>query len=174
MGTYFLERTQLIERPLADTFAFFSDAFNLEKITPPFLKFRILTPAPIRMAAGTLIDYRLSLCGVPFRWRTVIETWEPGRGFVDRQLRGPYALWRHTHTFTAAGPNRTLMRDRVEYRIPFGIVGRLTQALLIGRMLTKIFDYRAETTARLLAPLPQAMPVQPSRARAEWALKSGD
>jgi ligand-binding SRPBCC domain-containing protein len=129
MGNHVLERAQVIKRPLADAFEFFGDAFNLEKITPPYLRFRILTPAPIAMRAGAVIEYKLSLGGVPFRWRTLIEEWEPGERFVDSQLTGPYALWRHTHTFEARGHARTLMRDRVEYRVPFGPLGRLTHVL---------------------------------------------
>lgn len=151
MGNYVLERTQIIERSPAETFEFFGDAFNLERITPPFLRFRILTPPPIAMRAGTLIDYRLALGGIPFRWRTRIEEWEPGRRFVDLQVSGPYALWRHTHTFESIGPGRTLMRDYVEYRLPFGLVGRAAHALWIRQVLEGIFDYRAATTARMLA-----------------------
>jgi ligand-binding SRPBCC domain-containing protein len=174
MGNYVLERAQIIERPLGDTFEFFSDAYNLEKITPSFLRFRILTPRPIRMCAGAVIDYELSLFGVPFRWRTLIEEWEPGRRFVDSQIKGPYALWHHTHTFEAVGPDRTLMRDRVEYRVPLGPLGSLARALFVGRMLEKIFDYRAETTARLLAPDPQSLAPSPPRPSREWAVRSGD
>jgi ligand-binding SRPBCC domain-containing protein len=172
MGNYVLERAQVIERPLADTFEFFGDAFNLEKITPSYLRFRILTPAPIAMRAGTVIEYRLALGGVPFRWRTLIEEWEPGERFVDSQLTGPYALWRHTHTFEALGHARTLMRDRVEYRVPFGPLGRLAHVLFVRRTLEKIFDFRAETTARLLAP--RAPSFAPSPPAADFAFKSGD
>lgn len=150
MKTYVLEREQIINRTKADTFAFFCDAWNLEQITPPFLRFRILTPRPLEMKKGALIDYRLSLFGVPFRWRTRIEEWIPSERFVDLQIRGPYALWHHTHTFTSVGPGQTLMRDRVEYRIPMGILGRIVHTLFVRRTLKIIFDYRAEMTAQLL------------------------
>jgi hypothetical protein len=144
-----LERTQLLERPVEDVFAFYSDAVNLEAITPPFLRFRILTPTPIVMRAGTRIEYALSLYGLPVRWRTLITRWEPNACFVDEQESGPYALWRHTHTFEAQGA-RTLMRDVVEYREPFGVLGRLAHVLVVRRMLDRIFDYRRDATGQLL------------------------
>ncbi len=150
MKTYLLERSQLIPRSRRETFAFFSDAFNLERITPPFLRFRILTPAPIQMEAGTLIEYRLALFGVPLYWQTLIERWTPDEAFVDRQLKGPYALWRHTHSFEEQGPRQTLMRDVVEYRLPFALLGSLAHSLFTKRWLAYIFDYRAVMTARLL------------------------
>jgi len=144
-----LERTQLLERPVADVFAFYSDAANLEAITPPFLRFRILTPTPIAMRAGTRIEYALSLHGVPVRWRTLITRWEPGVCFVDEQESGPYALWRHTHTFEPRG-NSTLMRDVVDYREPFGALGQLAHVLVVRRLLDRIFDYRRDATGHLL------------------------
>lgn len=150
MKTYTLEREQIIPLSVEETFAFFSDAFNLERITPAFLNFRILTPAPIRMEVGTLIEYKLSLFGVPFKWRTLIEQWAQNQMFVDRQLRGPYALWRHTHTFIRIDQDRTLMRDVVKYGIPFGTLGSLAHRLFVERMLKMIFDYRAKATADLL------------------------
>jgi hypothetical protein len=157
MSNYVLERSQLISRSRAETFAFFSDAFNLERITPAFLKFRVLTPPPISLREGTLIDYQLSLFAVPFRWRTLIEEWKPEERFTDVQIKGPYALWRHTHTFEAAGPHQTLIRDRVEYRLPLGVIGRLVHALQIRRTLEAIFDYRAAVTARMLEARPESI-----------------
>ena len=160
MYTYILERQQIVPRSRAETFAFFCDAFNLERITPPFLKFRIAMPKPIHMQEGTLIDYELNLYGLPFRWRTLIECWQPDEKFVDTQLNGPYTLWHHTHTFEEIGTGRTLMRDRVLYRIPFGIFGRLAHWLFIGRALKVIFDYRARATAQILsARQEQSLPV---------------
>jgi len=152
MHTYVLKRSQVIYRSRGETFNFFSDAFNLERITPPLLRFRILTPPPIEMETGALLDYRLALFGVPFHWRTLIEEWTPAVSFVDSQVKGPYGLWRHTHTFEELSPNATLVRDRVEYRIPFGLLGRVAHLLFVRRALNKIFDYRAKMTARLLAP----------------------
>jgi len=150
MKIHFLERQQIIPCPRAETFAFFSDAFNLERITPSFLRFRILTPSPINMETGTLIEYRLALFGAPINWRTVIESWIPEESFVDRQIKGPYAYWRHTHTFDVKGPRQTLMQDRVEYSIPLAILGRVAHGLFIKRWLNEIFDYRAVMTAHLL------------------------
>jgi ligand-binding SRPBCC domain-containing protein len=144
-----LDRTQLVPLPLDEAFAFYADASNLEAITPPWLRFRFLTPAPIVVGEGTLIDYRLALHGVPMRWRTRIERWQPARCFVDRQIEGPFALWEHTHTFEEH-PGGTLIRDRVEYRMPLGAVGRLAHGLLIGRDLDRIFDYRRTAVAELL------------------------
>jgi ligand-binding SRPBCC domain-containing protein len=155
MHTYILEREQVVFRSREETFAFFCDAFNLERITPPFLKFRVVTPKPVQMAEGTLIDYELNLYGFPLRWRTLIERWQPEENFVDTQLNGPYDLWHHTHTFEEIGPNQTLMRDRVLYRIPFSIFGRLAHWVFVRRRLEMIFDYRAKTTAELLGAKPK-------------------
>lgn len=152
---YILEREQVIERSRRETFAFFGDAFNLERITPPFLRFRVLTERPIEMIAGTVLDYDLSLFGVRFHWKTLIESWSPDESFTDLQLKGPYSLWRHTHTFEEIARNRTLMRDRVEYEIRFGPIGRIAHPIFVKRALDKIFDYRKETIARLLAPDPR-------------------
>jgi len=144
-----LSRTQLVGRPLPEVFAFFSDASNLEPLTPRFLHFRCLTPMPIAMRAGARIDYQLSLFGVPVRWRTRITDWQPGKRFVDEQESGPYALWRHTHEFEARGTS-TLVRDVVDYREPFGPVGIVAQVLFVRRTLDRIFDFRRDAISRLL------------------------
>lgn len=129
-------------------FAFFSDATNLERITPPWLGFRIVG-APARMAPGALIEYRLKLHGIPLRWLTRIEIWEPGRRFVDAQLEGPYRLWRHTHSFEPH-ERGTLMRDEVRYALPLGALGELAHRLVVRRDLERIFDFRREEVARRL------------------------
>jgi len=147
---YFLERKQMIPSSRSETFAFFSDTFNLEQITPPFLRFRILTPPPIEMEAGAVIEYRLTLFGAPIYWRTVIESWNPEESFVDSQTNGPYVLWRHTHSFEEKGPRQTLMRDLVEYSIPYGVLGRIARVLFVERWLKEIFEYRALMIVRLL------------------------
>jgi ligand-binding SRPBCC domain-containing protein len=141
-----LERELLVPAPRERVFPFFADAHNLERITPPALRFRILTPGAIEMRPGAVIDYRLSLAGVPFRWRTVIEAWDPPNQFVDLQTRGPYKLWRHTHTFADA-PGGTLMRDRVEYELPLGPLGALARRLFVARQLDGIFRYRQQVIA---------------------------
>lgn len=134
---------------LDEAFSFFADASNLEAITPPWLRFRILTPQPIVLGEGALIDYRLRLHRAPVRWRTRIERWEPALCFVDRQIDGPFALWEHMHAFEEQTAG-TLIRDRVEYRMPFGAAGRLAHGLFVGRDLERIFDYRRDALARLL------------------------
>lgn len=152
MKTYILECEQIIPLSRSKTFAFFSDAMNLERITPPLLRFRVITPSSVEMKTGTLLEYKLKLFGIPFRWLTLIEHWSPEESFVDTQLTGPYALWHHTHTFEEVASDKTLMRDRVLYRLPYGIFGRLAHALFVKRTLKSIFDYRAETVAKLLTP----------------------
>jgi ligand-binding SRPBCC domain-containing protein len=144
--SYRLERIQTIPRPLGEVFAFFSDATNLERITPGFLGFRILTPRPIAMAPGTLIDYELRFHGLPLRWRTRIESFEPESGFCDVQVRGPYRRWIHRHEFEATDSG-TRMRDLVEYELPLGPLGLLAHALFVRRSLERIFDHRRDAVA---------------------------
>lgn len=141
--TYTLERSQMIQLPRKEVFDFFSDAFNLERLTPAFLNFKILTKAPIDIGEGSLIDYRIRLFGVPMKWRTRIERFEPDTEFVDNQIKGPYVLWHHTHVFehTADG---TLMKDVVRYRLPVGVVGRMVHWLFVRRTLERIFDFRRD------------------------------
>lgn len=149
MSRHTLERVQFIPRPRSEVFSFFSDATNLERITPPFLHFRIVTPTPIDIHEGALLDYRLSLFGIPFAWRTRIEVFEPDRRFIDNQIRGPYRLWRHLHEFEEADGG-TRMLDRVEYDVPFGPLGNLARALFVTRTVERIFDFRAQTISELL------------------------
>jgi ligand-binding SRPBCC domain-containing protein len=144
-----LQREQYVARPLADVFDFFAEAHNLERITPPWLSFTVLTPDPIEMRAGALIDYRLRVHGIPLRWTSRIEDWEPGRSFVDRQLRGPYGLWHHRHTFAEEGQG-TVVGDEVDYAMPFGAFGDLAHPLFVRRDLERIFTYRHEAVPRLL------------------------
>jgi ligand-binding SRPBCC domain-containing protein len=145
-----LVRSSFVPRPRGEVWAFFADPHNLEAITPGFLRFAVETPRPIATASGTVVDYRLSLCGIPFRWRSRLEEVVPGASFVDVQLRGPYRAWRHLHTFEDA-PGGTLVGDRVEYELPLGPLGDLAHAAFVGRTLRRIFDHRAERVAALLA-----------------------
>ena len=146
-GYHTLVREQRLPRPPAEVFPFFADAGNLEAITPPWLSFSITTPRPIEMRVGALIEYRLKLHGLPIRWLTVIADWEPGVRFVDTQVRGPYALWHHTHEFEPDGEG-TLMRDTVRYALPLGPLGALAHRAFVARDLERIFDYRAAALSR--------------------------
>jgi ligand-binding SRPBCC domain-containing protein len=149
-GVHLLERSQHVQLPLQRAFEFYGDAANLEAITPPWVGFEITTPQPIEMRAGTLLDYRLKLHGVPVRWRTEIVFWEPPHRFVDVQVRGPYRLWEHTHTFEPAGEGATAIGDRVRYALPLGPLGLIAHRLFVDRDLERIFDFRREAvTAQL-------------------------
>lgn len=152
-----------IDRPIDEVFSFFSRAENLEKLTPPWLHFNIVTPTPIDMKQGALIDYRLKLHGIPIKWRTEIESWQPPMRFVDQQLRGPYKKWFHEHTFESVGPNRTLAKDRVHYIPRFGA---LVHKYFVKPDLEKIFTYRQE---QLQAHFANVMPAveMPSNAGAQ-------
>ena len=140
MRTFRLSSEVWLPRPIEDVFGFFSDARNLEALTPPTLRFEILTPSPIRMEVGTLIDYKLRLRGIPVRWRSEITAWEPPYRFVDEQRRGPYRLWVHEHRFEAKDGG-TLAKDLVEYAVPGGA---LVNRLFVARDVRGIFEYRTE------------------------------
>jgi ligand-binding SRPBCC domain-containing protein len=138
-----LEQTQLVPKPRSEVFAFFSDAYNLERLTPVFLGFKILTPGPIEMRPGAIIDYSLRLYGVPVKWKTRIEVFEPETRFVDSQLEGPYRYWQHLHEFEEVEQG-TRMRDVVNYELPFGPLGTVALALFVRGSLERIFRYRRQ------------------------------
>lgn len=135
---YRLTASVTLPRPRREVFAFFSDAHNLELLTPAFLDFRILTPAPIDMRAGTRIDYRIRLHGIPIKWQTRISVWQPDERFVDEQIRGPYRYWHHEHIFDDAA-QKTVMTDVVNYSVWLGAV---MHSLLVKRDLLRVFEYR--------------------------------
>jgi ligand-binding SRPBCC domain-containing protein len=147
---HLLQRSQRVSVTPARAFGFYADAHNLEPMTPPWLHFQVTTPGPIEMGAGTLLDYRLRLHGVPITWQTRIETWEPPDRFTDVQLRGPYARWEHTHEFEPAGEDGCTMHDRVLYAIPYGPLGELAHRLFVRRDLERIFDFRRDAFAASL------------------------
>ncbi len=140
-----VEAEQFLPQPIEEVFAFFSDARNLERITPPNVRFRILTPTPIEMKVGALIDYKIRIKGLPMRWRTRISEWDPPHRFSDEQLIGPYHRWLHTHWFRPEGDG-TRIGDRIEYR-PRG--GKIVNELFVKRDVRRIFAYRQQIMAEL-------------------------
>lgn len=143
-----LRRTQVVAAPLDEAFAFFADPHNLEAITPPWLRFRIVE-APRQLERGSLIRYRLRLFGIPIGWRTEIKAWEPPHGFRDVQLRGPFLLWEHRHRLRPVAGG-TEIADEVHYRLFFGPLGELVRRVIVRRWLDAIFDFRARAMAELL------------------------
>ncbi len=138
---------QDVPAPRSEVFPFFEDPANLEALTPPWLRFRILTPAPLPRGEGAVYEYRLKVRSLPLRWRTLIEAFEPGRRFVDRQVAGPYALWHHTHRFEDLPGGGTRLVDQVRYRVGWGLLGRIAHALWVRRDLERVFAYRREAIA---------------------------
>jgi ligand-binding SRPBCC domain-containing protein len=141
MAEHVLQRKQIIYRPIEEVFEFFSDATNLERITPPELNFHIITPLPIEMKRGTIIDYRLKLRGIPLRWRTEITEWNPPYSFIDTALISPYKQWIHLHKLMPGENGETIMEDIVRYRLPFEPLGDIAH-FYVKRELKYIFDYR--------------------------------
>jgi len=141
MKTYTIETQTTLNKSIREVFPFFANAENLDKVTPPWLKFEILTPLPIEMNVGTKVDYRLRLHGIPIRWRSEITEWDPPHKFADVQIKGPYRFWKHEHFFSAEG-NQTRMIDQVEYAIPGWIFAPIVHSLFVKQDLSKIFDYR--------------------------------
>ncbi len=148
--TYYLHRAQWVPGEIADAFAFFEEPHNLSRITPPWLNFTIRSMSTPNIRKGSIITYRVAWMGVPMRWVTLIEEWEPGKRFVDTALVSPYVHWRHEHTFTPT-EGGVLLGDTVEYSLPFGPVGTLVHSLVVRRQLEAIFDYRGRVTADLMS-----------------------
>lgn len=147
MRTFHIERTLELKRGLDEVFDFFSDPRNLERITPPWLRFQVLSCSDDPIVEGTEIRYRLRIHGIPLGWKSRISSWEAPHRFVDEQLSGPYRRWVHTHTFERRG-DRTVVGDRVEYAV---LGGALVNRLLVRRDVEEIFDYRTRQLEKLLA-----------------------
>jgi ligand-binding SRPBCC domain-containing protein len=143
--THSIETEVWLPRPLDAVFPFFADARNLGILTPPWLKFSVLTPGPIQLKTGARIDYRLRLHGIPIRWQSEISAWYPPHRFVDEQRRGPYRCWIHEHTFLEHNGG-TLARDRVQYAV---LGGSLVNQLFVARDLKRVFAFREETLLRI-------------------------
>ena len=141
MKTFEINMKQYINKPLEVVFEFFSKPENLEMITPKSLSFNILTPTPIKMEKGSLIDYTIRLFGIPIHWRTLISDYEPPFRFVDQQIKGPYTFWHHTHTFKLVEGGVEIIDD-VKYSLPLGWLGTLAHAIWVRKDLEKIFEYR--------------------------------
>ncbi len=135
-----LRRVTTLPLPRPIVFRFFADAANLERITPPEVRFQVVSRLPVEMKPGALIDYRIRIWGVPYRWRTRVVHWAPPEHFADEQLRGPYRSWLHIHRFreTAEG---TEIEDEVQYGLPIPPLGELALPL-VRRKLDQIVDYR--------------------------------
>lgn len=149
MAEYTFSDSLTIDLPRDEVFEFFSNAENLERITPPELGFHIITELPIDIKQGTLIDYNLKLHGFPIKWRTEITEWDPPHMFVDTQLSGPYKQWIHTHRFTEPEPGRTLMEDEVRYRLPLEPLGDIANFIIEGQ-IKNIFAFRQKVVADIL------------------------
>jgi ligand-binding SRPBCC domain-containing protein len=151
MPDYILETRGWLPKPRAEVFPFFADPANLARITPSWLGFRLRSPAP-PMVAGAVFDYRISWLGVPIRWRAFIREFDPPVRFVDVQVRGPYARWEHRHLFLEEAGG-TWIEDRVTYRLPLGVLGRLAHAVVVQRQLAAIWRYRERRIGELVAPV---------------------
>ena len=150
MKLHVLQREQRVPYPADEVFAFFACPENLARITPPLLDVRILTPSPVTMKEGTLIDYTLRLWGIPLHWRTLITRFDSPLGFIDEQLKGPYLFWHHAHTFRE-DDRGTVIGDEVRYVLPYGLLGDLVHAAYVKRSLDRIFDHRAQVIAQIFS-----------------------
>jgi ligand-binding SRPBCC domain-containing protein len=156
-----LNRTQFFPFPPEEVFPFFESPENLGTITPSWLSFRMLTPVPVGMKEGAVIEYTISWLGIPMRWKTLISRYDPPHCFSDVQLKGPYALWEHMHTFRAVDGG-TEMTDTIRYALPFGVLGSIAHALFVRRQIDGIFDHRAAVLARRFDPHGSPVTAEPA------------
>ena len=145
----------IVDRPLDEVFAFFEKPENLAVLTPRELGFVVLTPSPIEMKQGALIDYTIRIMGKRVRWRTMITTYSPPHRFIDEQLLGPYSFWHHTHEFEDVNGS-TRITDTVRYLVPFGFIGVIAQKLFVRRQLDRIFEFRAKAITNHFSSSPEA------------------
>ena len=151
MKEFHLERSIVVKRSLAEVYEFFSDPANLQELTPPWLDFRVVGSATEAVEVGTTIDYRLKVRGLPIRWRSLISAWDPPRSFVDEQVKGPYRMWHHTHTFEEIGEG-VRVGDIVRYAVPGGLLFEgLVERLLVGPDVRRIFNYRMERMGEIFS-----------------------
>jgi len=148
--SYKFRQEQWVPHPRSEVFAFFQQPENLGRLTPPWLHFEILSASPVPMAEGTLIEYRLKVRGIPFRWSSIISDYRPPHHFVDRQVKGPYRQWIHTHSFTERDGG-TLIEDEVIYGLPFGILGRWAHGIWVKPDLERIFAYRRDQISQVFS-----------------------
>ncbi len=152
MKIHSLHRRQLVRQPLEKVFEFFARPENLSMITPRSMNFSILTPSPLVMKEGALIDYTVTIVGTGMRWTTLITEYQPPHCFIDVQLRGPYSYWHHKHTFYETDEG-TMIEDEIRYAMPFGFLGEIVHSLFVGRTLNNIFDHRMKTIRQLFPDL---------------------
>jgi len=145
---HFLTTSTVINKPLSEVFEFFSNAENLNKITPPDMQFKILTPLPIIIKKGTLIDYKIKVNGIPLNWQTEITEFEVNKRFIDKQLKGPYRVWIHEHTFEEKD-GKTIMNDHVQFLSPGWFLEPIINKLFIEKKVKGIFAYREKILTNL-------------------------
>ena len=145
------EQKTLVKAPIEKVFEFFSEAKNLEMITPPWLNFKIIDQSTPNIQAGTILTYKLKIHGIPIRWKTLIESWTPNLHFVDTQIKGPYKKWHHTHRFTST-PEGTIVEDTVLFRVHFGLFGQLLTGNWVRKDVKKIFLFREKMIESIFSP----------------------
>jgi ligand-binding SRPBCC domain-containing protein len=145
---------------VARAFAVFESPYNLARITPPWLRFRITTPGRVAMRRGAEIEYKIRWLGFPVQWKTIITKYDPPRMFEDEEVRGPYATWLHLHTFEES-PGGAIILDRVQYALPFGVLGSIAHAMIVRRQLRKIFEFRQHALIPLLGGDPSQYELSP-------------